>query len=386
MLKIILASDWHPLTIGGIQSHIRYLAKFLKNYGLEVYVISRKVNDIAKESLNTVDDCECILVDSMLPFNMILIPPRISELEKVVCEIKPDVIHAHHMFAPLSLLSLEVARKNGVPRVLTNHSIALGYEYGPLWKSSSLLLLPLRQLLSSTDVVISVSKAADKFISNFLRNTVKRLIIPNGVDIEKYKPLRSPAKNPEVLFIGRLVHRKGVHLLLKAFREVVSEVPEAKLLIVGKGYMEPALKSLVSVLDLKKNVVFKGVVSEEEKIRLLQSSTVVAIPSIYGESFGIVAAEAFATGTPVVAFKVGGLTEIVDHGVNGFLAEVGDLKRFAEYMVTLLLDRKLREKVSENARLKAEKKYSWSIISKKIYRVYLALCSEEGLNSTVVTR
>jgi len=381
-LKIILASDWHPLSIGGVQSHIRYLAKFLKNYGLEVYVISRKTNKVARETLNIIGNYDYIPIDPILPLDIILIPPRRSDLEKAICEIKPDVIHSHHAFTPLPLLSLEAARKHNIPRVLTNHSITLGYEYSHLWKSSSLFLIPLRQLLSSANVVISVSKAADKFISNFLKNTVKRLIIPNGVDVEKYKPLKKPPENPVVLFIGRLVHRKGVHILLKAFRNVVLEVPEAKLLIVGKGYMEPVLKSMVSVLDLKKNVVFKGLVSEEEKICLLQNSMVVAVPSIYGESFGIVAAEAFATGTPVVSFKVGGLAEIVDHGVNGFLANVGDLRGFAEYLITLLLDRKLRKKMSENARLKAEKVYSWKNISRKIYRVYLTLHSEEGISST----
>ena len=280
---------------------------------------------------------------------------------------------------------MDVARKNTIPRVLTNHSIALGYEYTYLWRSSSLFLTPLKHILSSANVVISVSKAADKFISNFLRSTVKRLIVPNGVDTEKYKPLKNPPENYVVLFIGRLVYRKGVHLLLKAFRDIVSEIPEAKLLIVGKGYMEPILKTMASTLDLKRNVIFRGLVSEEEKIHLLQSSAVVAVPSIYGESFGVVAIEAFATGTPVVAFKVGGLAEIVDHGVNGFLANVGDLKRFTEYLVTLLQDRKLRKKMSKNARLKAEKKYSWSIISKEIYRVYLALHSgnmfEDIINS-----
>ena len=336
-MKIILASDWHPLSIGGVQSHIRYLAKFLKNYGLEVYVISRKTNKVARETLNITGNYEYIPIDPILPLDIILIPPRRSDLEKVICEIKPDVIHSHHAFTPLSLLSLEVARKHNIPRVLTNHSITLGYEYSRLWKSSSLFLIPLRQLLSSANVVISVSKAADKFISNFLRNTVKRLIIPNGVDVEKYKPLKKPPENPVVLFIGRLVHRKGVHLLLKAFRDVVSEVPEARLLIVGKGYMEPLVKSMVSVLDLKKNVMFKGLVTEEEKVHLLQNCMVAAVPSIYGESFGIVAVEAFATGTPVVAFKVGGLAEIVDHGVNGFLANVGDLRGFAEYLITLSL-------------------------------------------------
>jgi len=381
-LRIVLASDWHPLSIGGIQSHIRYLARFLKNYGLEVYVISRRTNKIAKESFNTIDNCECVFVDPILPLDIILMPPRRSELEKVICEIRPDIIHLHHAFTPLSLLSLEVAKKHNIPRVLTNHSITLGYEYSRLWKSSSLFLMPLRQLLSSANVVISVSKAADKFISNFLKNTVKRLIIPNGVDVEKYKPLKKPPENPVVLFIGRLVHRKGVHMLLEAFRDVVSEVPEARLLIVGKGYMEPIVKSMVSILNLKKNVVFKGLVSEEEKIHLLQNSMVVAVPSIYGESFGTVAVEAFAAGTPVVAFKVGGLAEIVDHGVNGFLANVGDLREIAEYLITLLLDRKLRKKMSENARLKAEKVYSWKIISRKIYRVYLTLHSEEGISST----
>ena len=375
MLRVVLALDWHPLSIGGVQSHVRYLAKFLANYGLEVYVISRKTGKVAERTLDTLDDYECMLVNSMLPFDVILVPPRRSELEEIIFKIKPDVVHSHHAFTPLSLLSLDVARKNSIPRVLTNHSIALGYEYTYLWRSSSLFLTPLKQILSSANVVISVSKAADKFISNFLRSTVKRLIVPNGVDTEKYKPLKNPPENYVVLFIGRLVYRKGVHLLLKAFREIVSEIPEAKLLIVGKGYMEPILKTMASTLDLKRNVIFRGLVSEEEKIHLLQSSAVVAVPSIYCESFGVVAIEAFATGTPVIAFKVGGLAEIVDHGVNGFLANVGDLKRFTEYLVTLLQDRKLRKKMSKNARLKAEKKYSWSIISKEIYRVYLALHS-----------
>jgi len=379
-LKVALVSDWHPLSIGGVQSHVRYLAKFLKEQGLEVHIISRKTHATMETMPDSMSQHKFIFIDALFPLNTIFIPPKKSRLEKVLREIRPDIVHSHHAFTLLSLLSLELASKHRIPRVLTNHSITLGYEYSYLWKPSSIFFTPIKQWLSHANVVISVSKAADKFISNFLKNSIKRLIIPNGVDTEKYKPPKEPPKTPTVLFIGRLVHRKGPHLLLKSFKNVIREVPEAKLIIVGRGYMETILRSMAAVLDLRRNIVFKGFVSEEEKISLLGKSMVVAIPSIYGESFGIVAVEAFATGNPVVAFKVGGLSEIVDHSVNGFLVNTWNIKRFSDYLITLLLDRKLRRKMSERARVKAERNYSWKIISKRIYKVYLALHSEKSLS------
>ncbi|RLE77240.1 MAG: glycosyltransferase family 1 protein, partial [Thermoprotei archaeon] len=158
-----------------------------------------------------------------------------------------------------------------------------------------------------------------------------------------------------ILYVGRLVRRKGVHILIEAFKILQRRGLEVKLVIGGKGYMEPFLRFMASDTD---NIVFLGAVSEGTKPALFSEAKVFALPSLAGESFGVVLLEALSSGTPVVATRVGGIPEIIADGKDGLLVEPGDPEELAEAVAFLLKSPSLWSKMSLNARRKAVEKYS----------------------------
>lgn len=129
------------------------------------------------------------------------------------------------------------------------------------------------------------------------------------------------ASRPIVAFLGRLVYEKGVHILISAMQHVRKEHPAAHLVIAGTG---PELEALQLLADrLGDSVSFTGFLDETDKSLLLHHADLCVFPSLY-EPFGLVALEAMASGTPLIVSDTGGLSDIVDHGVNGYKVPTGD--------------------------------------------------------------
>ncbi len=352
-MRVLLVSEWHPETPGGVQTHVRFLARELEKLGIEAYILSKGCVGCGRLS-----EKHIVVEES---------PITVAVVERIIESVAPDIVHSHHVFAQLPVQAIYAAHSLGVPSVVTNHTIPVLYRSVLLWKLmyTALYWKP----LSLVDAVISVSRAADSFIKMLTPPETPRYVIPNGVDVEAYRPGQEDPE-PTVLFVGRLVARKGPHILVKAFAEVVKEVKDAKLVIVGRGYMEPILKILIEKLGLSKSVKLLGYVTEEKKISEYRRSWVVATPSTFGESFCIVAIEAMACGKPVVASRVGGLQEIVIDGETGFLTEPRNARDIAEKLTLLLTDKKLRHTMGKRAREIAVERYSWRAVTLRILEVY----------------
>jgi phosphatidylinositol alpha-mannosyltransferase len=142
-------------------------------------------------------------------------------------------------------------------------------------------------------------------------------IIPNGIDLEKYRRLPKVKKTPgqTILFVGRLERRKGVKYLLKAFQALSQDNPDLQLVIAGDGPDREKLEMLADDLKLK-NISFLGFVSEELKLELLARADIFCSPAIFGESFGIVLLEAMAAGTICVAGNNSGYEDVME-GLGG---------------------------------------------------------------------
>ncbi len=361
-MKIALCSDYFYPKIGGITTHIEGLAKALEERGHEVVIITKKAkfND-KRHGLNV------IRVNSFFNTSGVLDIPQTSELEKKIKEFKPDIIHGHHAFSPISLFSIAIGKKLGIKTVLTNHSIQFLYDFDYLWKPTSYVLFPYRKYINDADRIIAVSRAAAKFISHFTSKKVK--IIENGINVDEFSPKFKTFDGKSVLFVGRFVHRKGIHILLEAFQKVKEEVEDAHLTLVGDGYFSSIVNLLVKAFNLDKSVSIVGQAKKEKVIKLYQNSHVFVLPSIYGESFGIVLLEAMASKTPVIASDDGGIKEIIKNGKTGFIVEKGDVEKLSEKITKLLLDQKLSKKIS-TAAFREVKKYDWKKIVKKIEAVY----------------
>lgn len=177
---------------------------------------------------------------------------------------------------------------------------------------------------------------------------------PPGVG-KKFKPGRRKFKAPIILYLGRLRRYKRVEFLLELFPGIKKKVPGVKLIISGNGQDRRRLEYLARKKGLDKEIVFKGFVSEDEKVELYQRSWVLALPSLM-EGWGLVSMESAACGTPTVGFKVPGVKDAVKDGQSGIL--VSSKKQFSDAIIQILKDRKLRRKLSSGA-VDWSKNFGW---------------------------
>ncbi len=175
-------------------------------------------------------------------------------------------------------------------------------------------------------------------------------VVYNGIDVVRFKPMPKYAQ-PTVLYLNRFRRYKRPDLAVRIFAEVRRRMPEARMLMAGKGPYLEKVKRLSERLRVP--VDFLGFVPEEVKAEVMAKSWVLLNTSSK-EGWGLVNMEAFASGTPVVGFRVPGMRDSVRDGYNGYLVEYGDIDGAAEKVLKVLQDGTLRNRLSENARRFAE--------------------------------
>ena len=228
--------------------------------------------------------------------------------------------------------------------------------------------------------------------SNYMKSELQRLfglpfekinVIPNGVNLNQFNGIerdydfrRKFAMDNEkiILFIGRLVYEKGIQNLISAMPKILANYHDSKLIIAGKGGMIDELKAQVNALGLGNKVYFTGYLASKDVQKMYKCADVSVFPSTY-EPFGIVALEAMLSGTPVVVSDIGGLNEIVDHGVNGMKSYAGNPNSLADSILTLLYDYKLCDTVTKNAKAEVKNEYNWTKIAQDTHFTYQkAIC------------
>jgi len=247
------------------------------------------------------------------------------------------------------------------PLVLLVHHLFGGTAFEeasvPLAAATWLLERPLPWVYRDVPVeAVSPSTADDLVSRGFRRDRI--VVIPNGVDLDWYRPGEEPRfEQPTLLYLGRLKRYKRVDLVIRALAVLRERGVDARLLVAGRGDHEPALRSLVGELGLEDAVRFLGFVPEEEKRRLFQRAWVHVLTSPK-EGWGITNLEAAACGTPTVASDSPGLRDSVVDGSTGFLVPHGDVEALADRLTRLLTDAGLRERLGREARAFAER-FSW---------------------------
>jgi glycosyltransferase involved in cell wall biosynthesis len=195
-----------------------------------------------------------------------------------------------------------------------------------------------------------------------------------GVDAARFCP--DPAVVPQlrILFVGRLVEKKGCVDLLKAMVEVRAKYPEVELAVVGDGPLREKLESFAR--EHRLNVRFLGVHPPDVVLKLLRESLLFCLPSVRSgtgdsEGLGIVNLEAQAVGVPVVGTRHGGIPEAVEDGVTGLLAEERDPAGLARHILTLLSDAPLRAKMGQAARARIIRDFDLEKQSQLLEKQYL---------------
>jgi len=186
------------------------------------------------------------------------------------------------------------------------------------------------QALRSADLVMSYSRFVDRYLA--VNAIARRMVVPYSVTLEPWRTADDPERR-RVVFAGRIVKEKGVDVLIRAAREVAGEF-----VVCGEGRRLAAMRGLASALDVADRVHFRGWLSAAELARELAEASVVVLPSLWPEPFGLVGIEAFSAGRPVVASDTGGVRDWLDDGVSGVLVPPGDVGALAHALDQLLAD------------------------------------------------
>jgi len=273
------------------------------------------------------------------------------------------IIHAHwSLSAGISCLGKFISRKS-YPVIATVHgSDVFQVTRNPLGAALT------RFMLQGCDRIVGVSQSLIDAVIKIGLHPDKLSVISNGVDIKRFRPISPQYRQDIILYVGSLIERKGLKFLLSALPSVFQAFPNYHLLIVGEGPQYPTLKQMSSSLGIADKVMFLGFQPHDQVRSLMQQAKLLVLPSTE-EAQGVVLLEALACGTPVVASRVGGIPEVITSDV-GVLVPCADTDALSEAISSILSDTDRWLNMSEQARARAEKLYSWDQIAKQWISVY----------------
>jgi glycosyltransferase involved in cell wall biosynthesis len=294
---------------------------------------------------------------------------------------RSGVFSAVHVFWPLphGVMGLAAKRASGVPLVSTFFGVEL------TWMERQLPFLApvLRRIVRGSDAVTAISTYTAERLKRAVPGT-EPVIIPFGATVEPGElapaPRRAPTGAFELLFAGRLVERKGVHLLLEAIARLATDRPTL-LHVVGDGPERPRLEARARDLGLGAGVVFHGFVPRaalEERMATCDAFVLPAVVDAKGdtEGLGVVLLEAMSYGKPVIASAAGGITDIVVDGRNGLLVPPGDVDALAGAVGRLLDDPAAAAEMGRRGSEDVKEKFSWDVIVGGLIDVYRGLAAE----------
>ena len=283
-----------------------------------------------------------------------------------------DAVHVFFSLptgAMLPLLNL-----GGVPVIVSlRGSDVPGYDpYNLVMQRFHRLLLPLtRWIWNRADHVVAVCESLGR-LAQETSPTLRYGVVPNGVDLKLFHPSTAksePAPGGKVrcLAVARLVERKGLGELIRALAQL--ERGRFELEIVGDGPDEQVLRRLAVELGVESEVRFAGSLDRTSVAQRYRQADLFTLPSS-AEAFGNVFAEALASGLPIIGSTVGGIPELVEHGVNGFLVNPGNPAALAQAIRYLADDPELRRAMSLRNRAKAEVTLEWSHVTRRYLSIY----------------
>jgi glycosyltransferase involved in cell wall biosynthesis len=387
----MLTWEFPPRIIGGISPHVYHLSRSLAKNGVDVYVVTCDFPGAPQQEI--LDGVEIIRIDSyknpspnfatwiyLMNINM---QKEAAALVNRLDE-KVDIFHAHDWLVANAGIGLKHVFRR--PLLTTIHSTEIGRRDG--------IHLDYERMIHETEAWLTYEAWKVICCSNYMVSHVKwafklpedkLAMVPNGVNIQEYtrnkgadlSSFRKKFALPEeriVLFVGRLVYEKGIHVFVSSIPKILDQV-NAKFVIVGNGYMKKSLSNLVRAMGLAHKVTFTGFVDDETLKNLQKCADVSAVPSLF-EPFGIVALEAMAAKTPVVVSDTGGLAEIVEHNVTGVKVYPDNPDSLAWGVKKVLLDEKYAERIKSNAYKKVKEDYNWDKISRQTKSSYEAVLED----------
>jgi len=378
---------------GGMSVYIRELARELGKRGHLVDIYTR-AHDLREEQIVQLGDKARVIhlqAGEIEPIDKLAV---YSHLEDFACSLEDfrasnslryDVIHSHYWLS--GWVGRRIQRWWDVPHVIMFHTLgAIKNAIGVGESEPALRIMAERELIRDCHRIIAATeKGKGELVSYYDASLEKISVIPCGVNLELFRQLDKEAARRSLglnghnilLFVGRIDPLKGIDKLLMALPKLDTRRNLKLLVIGGDEDSQPEVERLQRLsrsLHIQDSVTFAGIVEQKELPLYYSAADVCVIPSYY-ESFGLVALESLACGTPIVATRVGGIESVVRQGQNGYMVEDNAPLRLADRIAALLSQKGSGMNSADSIRASVNG-FSWSNIAEAIVPEYSAILRE----------
>ena len=395
---------------GGMNVYVRELSRELGKLGVATDVFTRRQDPELSTTVELGRNARVVHVDAG--------PPRrvdkyavLDYLSEFACNVQRfrnfvgaryDLIHAHYWLS--GRLATLFQDHWGVPVVAMFHTLAqmknrVAQDAAELEQQIRVDIE--RRTMAGADRIIAATDVdRAQMVAGYGAKPRSVAVVPGGVDLAMFRPGSQPraraalglGRERVLLFVGRIQPLKGIDVLLRAAAELARDGAPLRVVVVGgttpglRGQVSEEqremarLRALTVELGLERQVEFAGAVEQRRLPLYYRAADVTVMPSTY-ESFGLVAVESLACGTPVVASRVGGLTTIVRDGENGYLVPWRNPRLFADKIRPILADAELRRALGQ-AGIATARQYGWAAIAEKTLDVYDAVLGRRAARAS----
>ena len=369
-MRICMITREFPPDLGGIGHYVYNLSKKLVERGHEVTVITR--GSAGKSVRKVVDGIDIYYAPffPVYPFHVWLHGIFVEEILKSF-KPEPTLVHLHSPITPPIKTSLPVITTIHTPMKIDTRYHEIFDLYSLAEHVQSMVVYPAieSKLLGLSNLITTVALSVSRELEEYGFDPKKTIVVGNGVDEKTFAPLQNDNHASYVLYTGVLRARKGLFDLIECAKYVCEAHPETRFVICGTGPFFPKIVEKVRRMGLQKQVIFSGYISKENLVQVYQNAAVQVVPSHY-EGLPTVLLEGMSCGIPVVATAVGGSSEVISQGVNGFLVPPKSPVKLANAVSKLLDDAPLRDRVGHAARKTIEEHYTWDKVADKIVECY----------------
>ncbi len=334
----MLMNRFYPI-VSGAEKQAQRLSRSLRARGINAFVVTCRYRDLARhETIDTIPVHRIhTMYRDMKPRGMIASLHMAASLFHYLLRNREaiDIIHVHGAgnMAMTANIVKPLINKPVVVKVATASTAHI--SAGDLHGAETALLGNVRlSLLKKCDAFIATTEQIKRELIDCGVAEERIVLIPNGVDTERFTPSTRDDKRilreklgiragPACLFVGRLIRRKGIDVLLRAWKEVMRDITDATLFIVGGGEEKETLQRLSESLRISTGVSFLGHIGPAEVVEYYKISDLFAFPS-RGEGMPNAILEAMSSGLPVIATAIGGIVDMITDGGNGRLVPADD--------------------------------------------------------------
>lgn len=377
---------------GGLNVYVREMTRELAERGHQVDIFTRRAGDVPELEPPVVDGhphARLVHIPAGPPeyVEKSELPRYLDEFEQGVVSfaeregISYDVVHSHYWLS--GVVGARLKDRWGIPHVTMFHTLGEVKSRSRIseWEPDERIDAEMR-IVEQADCVIAAGPDERELLIRLYDAPPERIaVVPCGVNLDLFQPVAQDAARAQLgipqderilLFVGRVEPLKGIDILLGAAQQLEQDSDARVLVVGGDGSSEEGeiahLRRLARRLGIDERVTFLGAVEHERLPYYYSAADVCVVPSFY-ESFGLVALEAMACGTPVVASRVGGLAGTVRDGETGYLIPWRCPEPFAERIELLLGNEELRSAFGSAARESVER-YRWSNVAEAVLDIY----------------